>query len=174
MANLFCFTSKKRGVILPKPIYNGVVFNEWSHNMNAELNQPQAVTEEDVLLWNRTKAQLAAVKEKEAELRNKVFSAFFNHTKGSETFEFPDGTKLKATAKENIKVHEELIAPCLEALRNEGVDCSNLFRYKPDLSMTEYNRLSDKHKSYVDYCLTRSPGSPVLALSFPVEGEPND
>lgn len=121
--------------------------------------------------WETYAEQLTRLKAIEMEKRKLLFGRVFTHTKGSQTTEVAPNIFLKGDAKETVSVKEELIPAVLEALRKEGVSCTELFRYKPSLSMTEYNKLSDRHKTFVDYCCVRSEGAPSLTVKEKPSGD---
>jgi len=117
-----------------------------------------------VLYWAELNRKAKALAEEEKALRAELFDEYFKQKNGTQKQDLEEGWTLKAVAKENVKVAKELIPDLLEALRKAEVPCSDLFRYKPELSMTEYNKLSDEHKGWVDFVLTRTPGSPQITL----------
>jgi hypothetical protein len=127
--------------------------------------------------WNETKRQLDRTKEKERELRDKVILACFpNHKeKGTENLPLGNKWKLKAVFKTtfgfiNSNKNNE-VEDMLQKLEKTGVEgqviAERLIRFKPELDVKEYEKLSANHKKIVDSILVTRPATPTLELVEP-------
>lgn len=130
-----------------------------------------------IMAWNNAKMQLEAAKKLEMELRSQVIeSEFRNHKeKGTENVELGSGYKLKAVFKlsysflnsnKNDEVEKALIK--LEKLGAEGkFVAERIVRFKPELSVTEYEKLDTKYRKIIDEVIVTKSATPSLELVEP-------
>lgn len=136
-----------------------------------------AVTAADLAEWYRLQAELGKLKSAEALLRSKIFKHYFPApTEGTNKFELNDGTGavLKATHVINRSIDPGAL-DALKAAQHEAAPGSNvpklpldeLVRYKPELAVSEYRKLTDEERIFFDQCLIIKPGSPQMEISIP-------
>lgn len=113
-----------------------------------------ALSQDDVLmLWERTKTQLAELKEKELDWRKYVVKrAFPQKQEGTNTVELGNGYTLKAAIKFNYKLaSNDIIEKTLDAIAkigNEGSFVSErLVSWSPSFLLTEYRVLQEQAES---------------------------
>lgn len=127
--------------------------------------------------WNEAKLTLEAAKKLEMELRSKVIeSEFVNHKeKGTENVELGAGYKLKAVFKQSITFvnsnkegEVEKALTKLEKMGSEGAFIAErIVRWKPELSVTEYDKLDTKYRKVIDEIIVTKPATPSLELVEP-------
>lgn len=143
----------------------------------SNLEEVVTVTAEDLATWFKKKAQLAKLKGEEAMLRSRIFKFYFpTPTEGSKDNKVPlnDGTGaiLQADYVINRTVDEHQLDGLKEAMFAEGsnlpqLDLTKLIKWKPELSITEYRKLSDEERLVLDRCLVIKPGSPQMEIKVP-------
>lgn len=133
------------------------------------MDQTQGMSPRDELLndWANVKAELAKVKQLEAELRSQVVEEFFPKHKedGTETVELGNDWKLKSQFKLSRTIDKAALPAVLERLP-EGIE-DHLIRYKPELDARTYKKLSDEHRSIMDEAMTIKPSTPQVSLVPP-------
>jgi hypothetical protein len=142
-----------------------------------DLSEQVAVTTEDLTTWFKLKKQLAEVKGAEAMLRGRIFKYFFpNPTEGAKDNKHPlnDGTGAVLCADHviNRSVDEQQLEGLREAIAAEGsnlpqLDLTKLIRWKPELVLSEYRKLTEVERHAFDQCLVIKPGSPQLDITIP-------
>lgn len=133
------------------------------------------VTNADIAAWYRAKQALAQAKQTEALLRSRVFHGFFPEpVEGTNKHEINDGTG--AVLKATHVIIRTVDEPSLEALQNAiGVEGSNvpklplgkLIRWKPEVVIAEYRKLTAEEMHAFDTALIIKPGSPQLEVTIP-------
>lgn len=141
------------------------------------LTEEIAVTAEDLATWFKLKQQLAEVKGAEAMLRSRIFHHFFpTPTEGSKDNKCPlnDGTGavLQADYVINRSVDQAQLEGLREAMFAEGsnlpqLHLDQLIKWKPEVSITEYRKLTDEERNVFDRALIIKPGSPQLEIKIP-------
>jgi hypothetical protein len=148
-----------------------------------EYTDAEFIQERDRLLmiWQDAQVKLAAAKEIEMEARKIAVDFCFdqNKEKGTENIELGNGYKAKAVKKLNFgfikteegKVNKFAIEKALQKIEKDGeageLIAERLVKWTPDLSMTEYNLLTEKHKKIIDEVIVVTPGSPTLEIVPP-------
>lgn len=142
--------------------------------MNLSQDQLNLINE-----WAILKKESAALVEREKELRKKCCDLFEDKSKGTKNLELINGYKLKAVFKHNITLksqNEEIdtvtavsnILDKIEATGEAGrLIAERLVKWKPELSVTEYNQLSDSLKQLVDTVIVTTEATPTLELVEP-------
>lgn len=140
------------------------------------INIPEnTTTQADLVEWYRLKEELARIKTTEMLLRQKIFKFYFpNPKEGTNKVDLKDGTDAVLKA---IHIIDRTIDPgSLDALRTaifeEGsnlprLPIADLIRYKPDLVLREYRKLTVEETLVFDQCLIIKPGSPQLEITIP-------
>jgi hypothetical protein len=141
----------------------------------ADLTEETAVTPEDLAKWFLIKKQLGELKAVEAMMRKRIFNFYFPAPEeGTNTFPLKDGTgaELKATHVIDRKVDEGELEALKEAMFAEGsnlpeLDLTKLIKWKPELAISEYRKLSDEERLIFDRCLVVKPGMPQVDIKIP-------
>lgn len=151
---------------------------------NQPVNEPDFVFYRDHLLtvWNEQAATLAAAKASEMELRQKIVKLCGNpaKTKGTEYAELGNGYRLKIVKKQNVgfikgsdgkKVDKGAVDSALSAIEKRsasgGFIAQELVKWKPELSLTMYEKLDTEDAAIIDKVIVTSPGSPELEIVPP-------
>lgn len=142
------------------------------------------VTMADLQQWYKLREELARVKAAEALLRGKIFKHFFpNPVEGTNKFELGDGTG--AVLKATHVINRQVDPGALDAMRKtqqEAVEGSNtpklnldvLVKWKPEVAITEYRKLTDEERHFFDQCLIIKPGSPQVEITIPKRAKPGE
>lgn len=113
--------------------------------------------------WLQLKAELAAIKKREADLRQMLFEgAFPNPVEGTNTVALEDGTIVKGTYKISRNIDEAALPSVLEQMPEAVRD--NLVAYKPSLSVAVYRKLTAEERKTFDQALIIKPGTPTLEV----------
>lgn len=131
------------------------------------------VTSTDLAEWYKMQQKLAKLKSAEALLRNKIFKGLFlAPTEGTNKHQLNDGTGavLKATHVINRSVDEGALDALKEELRNKKIKTADLIRYKPELVISEYRKLTDEEQKLFDRVLIVKPGTPQMEIVIPKRG----
>lgn len=136
--------------------------------MTTLIPQP-AVTTNTLAEWFNAKKELAALKSKEALLRSSIVKHFFPTLVEGTNKQFDDellGSNFRIVAK--VPYTREVDAGILEALvpqmREKKIPVEKLFRWKPEIELKEYRKLTEEERHLVDQCLTIKEGSPQVAI----------
>lgn len=126
------------------------------------------VTQQMMNEWYETQKQLEALKQKEMELRKKIFGYYFKHPEeGVNTAPLSHGWVLKGTQPINRKVLPEILQAKQAEMRKHGIPLDTLVKWKPEISVSEYKKLSPEHRKEFDSVLEIKPGSPALEIVLP-------
>lgn len=122
--------------------------------------------------WQDAVGVLARAKDRESELRREILEGGFgfkgedDDRKGTDNLELNNGDKLKAVFKQNYKFPDvsalETVLKQMERSAEGALLAPRLVKWKPELSMTEYNQLPEKFRDMIDTVLTHSAGTPSL------------
>lgn len=142
------------------------------------------VTQADLAEWYRLKQELGRIKSAEALLRGKIFHFFFtNPVEGTNTHELDDGTG--AVLKGGHVINRTVDPGALDALREEQarafgeeansdsrpnvprVRVDDLIKWKPELVIGEYRKLTAEERNYFDQALVIKPGAPTVEIVIP-------
>lgn len=133
---------------------------------NAE--EADKATNEDIMEWLETKAQLARVKAKESILRQKIIKTFFGAPKeGTNTFELGNQYKLKYAHKLDRAVDEAMLTNLLPALKEKEIDVDQLIERKPTLKIKNWRDLTEEQHQVFDQVITTKPASGTLEFVKP-------
>ena len=121
--------------------------------------------------WHAMKVQLDHVKKIEAELRQSVISARFGDAeKGTHRHNLDNDNDLKVEVKLSYSLDKdnEKVEDMLDVLAKSGNEGSfvadRIVKWKPELAVSEYNKLSEQHRNIVDTVLTIKPAAPSLDI----------
>jgi len=117
--------------------------------------------------WERAKAALDAAKKLESALREEIVAAHFQqNSTGTHHFDTPDGRDLVCVKKLNYKLDKVTTSDAQQKVAAiVGLELAKrLVNWKPDLSLSEYNKLPDNAREAIDRALTISPATPTLEL----------
>ena len=132
--------------------------------------------ERDTLIQNWLDAQSAskAAVELERDLRKAVMASFYpdeQPEKGTFNQELGNGYKLKFGFKQTLTLNAALVNDVLSEIERSSEDgkfiAERLVKFKPELSLTEYNNLSDTHRHIIDRIVTTKPASPTIEFVEP-------
>jgi len=141
----------------------------------------EKVRDQLLISWQEAKEVLEKAKEAEMFLRKRVVDFAFDPNKqsGTENVELGNGYKLKAVKTlrygfiknaEN-KLDKAAIDKALAKIEKDGavgeLIAERLVKWTPDLSLSEYKLLSDKHKAIIDSVIVTTEGSPTLEIVEP-------
>lgn len=135
------------------------------------------VTYADLVKLFEMQEQLASLKAAEAMLRKRVFAHYFpNPTEGSRDNKVPlnDGTGAIVQGEYviNRKVDEGELEKLKLAIKEEGSNLpklpfNKLIKWKPEVVISEYRKLSDDERQVFDRCLVVTPGMPGVKIVIP-------
>ena len=132
--------------------------------------------ERDTLIqnWLDAKSAAASAVELERNLRQAVMLAFYPEQqpeKGTFNQGLGNGYKLKFGFKQNLNLNAALVNDVLSEIERSSEDgrfiAERLVKFKPELSLTEYNNLSDNHRRIIDRIVTTKPASPTIEFVEP-------
>lgn len=147
--------------------------------MNNFANEnPNAQRDALIVDWQRLKQQKEALEEQELIARNKVIAFFHEDVTdkaGTENVDLGGGYKLKMVFAQRHSVpsaeNGAAVRAVMEQLKGMGEDgafiAERLFRWKPELSKSEYDRLSPSVKRVVNKVVTTKPAQPTLEIVAP-------
>lgn len=118
--------------------------------------------------WTHVSQQLKQLKSQETELRRQLFTSLFpQYQPGdkNEKLELDAGWSIKGEQKLSYSVDKTALPAVLEQMP-EGTE-SLLIRYKPELNMAEYKRLTEEQRLKFDQALVIKPATPTIMLVPP-------
>lgn len=147
--------------------------------MNATIPD-NPVTMADLQEWYRLKQELGKIKSAEALLRSKIFGFYFTDPKeGTNKHELNDGTGavLKGTHVINRSVDQGSLDAYRDQMGQEGsnlpkLNLGALIKWKPEVVIGEYRKLTAEEQLAFDQCLVIKPGSPQLEITIPKKAKP--
>ena len=123
--------------------------------------------------WQKATTELLLAKEYEMNMRKYIVSRLFPNAKeGTNNFDLGNGYKLTAVVKFNYKMEngEKTNEMFLKfaGLGEEGIDISKrLVKWKPELSITEYRKLTGQCKTIADAAIIITDATPSLEIKAP-------
>lgn len=132
------------------------------------------VTQEILREWYVLKEQLDQIKAREMQLRLAIYRHYFqNPVEGTNTLPLEDGTGavIKGVHKIDRKVDEASLAALRQQINEDPatprVSLDKLVRWKPELSVSEYRKLTAEEQQFFDQCLIVKEGAPGLEITIP-------
>jgi hypothetical protein len=137
--------------------------------------------DELLIAWQNSKVALEQAKELEMQLRKQVVDFAFDPNKqsGTERVQLGNGYEAKAVKKLNYgfvknsdgKLDKAAIDKALSKIEKDGpageLVAERLVKWTPDLSLSEYKLLSEKHKAIIDSVIVTTEGAPTLEIIEP-------
>lgn len=124
-----------------------------------------AVTYNDILQWQESVKQLAAIKAKEMLLRKRIFDGIFvNPIEGTMRLRISDNQELVAVNKISRSIDEAVLSSLIRPFHEKGIPVDSLLKYKPELVINEYRKLPDDQRKFFDNALVIKPGSPSMKV----------
>lgn len=129
---------------------------------------PEPFTQEELNEWYKLQEELKTIKEREMELRKKIFAFCFpSPVEGTNSFSIADGFVIKGKHTITREVQLELYDAAKERIREAGVILEELVKWKPTLVLSAYRKLTDDQRNAMDMCLQIKPGSPAIEIVKP-------
>jgi hypothetical protein len=126
------------------------------------------LTMEDLALWSKMQEDLRAMRAAESLLRMKIFKAAFPApVEGTNKYNLAQGWVLKAVYGLDRKVDVALLKAMASELREGHIAVDEVVRYKPEVAITEYKKMTDEQRQLFDRVLTIKPGSPQMEIVLP-------
>lgn len=88
---------------------------------------------------------------------------------GTNSYDLPAGWVLKGKHTINRSVDVASLTQLTPLLREKGYAIDKLIRYKPELAITEYKKLTDAERCVFDQVLTIKNGSPGIEIVLPAK-----
>ncbi len=133
-------------------------------------------TEAEIALWWETQQQLEKLKSLESTLRMKIYKHWFKDPKeGTNDHPLGEGFVAKGVRKINRNVDEAALkvftaAPTEGAVSMLGmhqIAVDKVIKYKPELVISEYRKLTDEQRLIFDQVLVIKEGMPGLEIAKP-------
>lgn len=129
---------------------------------------PEAISQAELEEWYKLQDQLRVIKDREMELRKKIFmSCFPTPVEGTNSLPLDGGFVIKGKHVITRKPMMELINLAAEEIRASGVVLESLIKWDPSLVLSEYRKLNNDQRYEVDKCLEIKAGSPGLEIVQP-------
>lgn len=128
--------------------------------------------ENDLNRWYALSKELVELKAKEMELRKKIFAAYFeNPVEGTNKSPLANGFHLLGKYPITRTVDQALLKVNMEHLRAKHINVDDIIRWKPELVIGAYRKLTQEQIHALDQCLDIKAGSPSLEIVFPKEAK---
>ena len=144
-------------------------FIEMERKMNA--NEFDNMDQNQLLMnWQKATTDLLIAKEYEMNMRKHIVGKLFPNAKeGTNNFDLGNGYKLTAVVKFNYKFEsndkiQEMITK-FELINSDVY--ARLVKYKPEPSVTEYQKLTGQHKVIADSAIVITDATPSLEIKAP-------
>ena len=135
-----------------------------------------AVTMDDVAVWYKTQAEMKRLAAIEKILRPKIFKHFFPIAEeGTNSFTMPDGYIVKGKRVVSRDVDEGTVNSFRQRpsedepsiFEKNNINPEKYFRYKPDLKLAEYRKVTAEELAILDQCLIIKDKMPQLEIVAP-------
>src|SRR5690606_18346745 len=125
-------------------------------------------TQADLERWYIVQEELSKLKNEEQLLRQKIFKGMFhNPEEGVNTIPLADGFVLKGKRVINRTVDEAAFKSSIEELAKHGIRTDEIVRYKPELVISAYRKLTEEQRHLMDTVLIIKDGMPGLEIVKP-------
>lgn len=126
------------------------------------------VTQADIERWYTVQEKLSKLKNEEQLLRQKIFKGMFPDPKeGTNSVELGDGFVIKGKRVINRTVDDAAYKASIEELAKAGIPTDEIVRYKPELVISTYRKLTEEQKHIMDTVLIVKDGMPALEIIKP-------
>lgn len=123
-----------------------------------------------LMAWESVKVDKAKATYEESRLRKLIFAHFFPNAKeGTNTAPLANGWKVKGTQAINRNVDAAILQALGAELTEKAINAGLLVKWSPEISVTEYRKLTAEQKLVFDRCLTIKEGSVTLEIVPPKE-----
>jgi hypothetical protein len=124
--------------------------------------------QKELELWYNWQDELGSLKAAEMSLRKDIFARCFpNPVEGSDNkYDLVGGWIVQGKYPIDRKIDTALLTNYQAKFDKAGIK-ADIIRWKPELSVTEYKKLTDKQKELFDNVLIIKPGSPSLEVKKP-------
>ena len=136
--------------------------------MDLNVNNVATVTQEEFNEWYALQNQMREIKEREMELRKKIFTFYFRDAvEGTNKLEMQDGYVLNAKRVINRSVDKGSLVTLTPELQAAGIKVDDLVEWKPSLKISAYRKLTEAQTQIFDQVLVVKDGSPSLEIVAP-------
>ena len=126
------------------------------------------VTQADLERWYTVQKQLSKLKGEEQLLRQKIFAGMFPDPKeGTNSVDLADGFVIKGKRVINRTVDDAAYKASIEELAKAGIPTDEIIRYKPELAVSAYRKLTEEQTHLMDTVLIIKDGMPGLEIVKP-------
>ncbi len=133
---------------------------------------PNAVTMQDLLVWDQMQAELKKLKAAEMLLRQKIFKFYFPTPKeGTNTVPLANQYVLKGKHTINREIDIGSFTASKDRFALAGIASDTLVEYKPALKLGIYRELTLEQTQLFDQCLIVKPGAPALEIALPAKAK---
>lgn len=138
-------------------------YPEWESPLAYWVMTSPSELQEAIAEWKRIKDWMEIAKPREMELRRMIANHFFaDPREGTQTAQVDVGEiifQAKLVSDYNYKVDDAKAREVCAELP------AGLVKWKPELSVSEYRKLTDEQKLLAGQCLTITPGAPKLEIT---------
>lgn len=147
----------------------GLLFNDDGSIAEDEVADVATVVPGDMIKeWLRLKVAKNEAEYAELTMRRAIIETFFaGQAEGSKTKKDTDGNSIGATIVVNRTIDKELLTVRAPQFAEQGIALDALIRYKPELVVGVYKKLSDQQRAVFDEVLTITDGTPQLKCEPP-------
>jgi hypothetical protein len=132
---------------------------------------PETVTQAELNEWYKACEDLAVLKARELELRNKIFRVRFpKPVEGTNKSPLGDGWIINAKHIINRNVLKAELVTRTPELEKAGIVVADLIENKPELKLKAYRALNDEQRKLFDAVLEIKPGTPQMEIVKPKRG----
>lgn len=118
--------------------------------------------------WDRVKNEIARLKEVEMNMRLRIaHSGFTTDAEGTNRAELGNGYELKTVINYTYKLDSDKDKVIAVSDKLPPYIADRLFKWKVDISVSEYRLLEPAHKKLVDRILTVTEGAPKVDIIPP-------
>ena len=136
--------------------------------MDLNVNNVAPVTQDEFNEWYALQNQMREIKEREMELRRKIFAFYFRDAvEGTNKLEMQDGYTLTAKRVINRSVDKGSLVTLTPELQAAGIKVDDLVEWKPSLKLSAYRKLTEAQTQIFDQVLVVKDGSPSLEIVAP-------
>lgn len=136
--------------------------------MDLNVNKIALVTQDEFNEWYALQNQMREIKEREMELRRKIFAFYFQDAvEGTNKLEMQDGYVLNAKRVINRSVDKGSLVSLTPELQAAGIKVDDLVEWKPSLKISAYRKLTEAQTQLFDQVLVVKDGSPSLEIVAP-------
>lgn len=140
------------------------------------------LTQNDLFVWYKMRADLATLKRAESLLRMRIFRHLFPiPEEGTNTVQLdtlpmlagmaPTGNVIKAVHKLNRDIDVAALTTLTPRFQEANLPLAKLVKYVPELVIKEYRKLTDEERQLFEQAIIIKPGSPALEIVLPASAK---